>query len=608
MKQKKYGAKFFEESFSLCFNKKRKKYFYFDLTYDECFKKVETYLKEGNINVTNQEEIDKIVSKAIDNVFTNEIINKLNAPGEDIIIIEKFINKKIKKVVSLDDLVKQIKLLDDFLEKFEFIPTEELCLYLIDSNTLMGSIFDKTFKKIHNLIESNSWDLIFEDFTYMNFFVEAYCNKNNIVCRQDELIETDFNDSDIYTDNIKLFLKEILNTNILAPEETLSLFKKYKETGNMDARNMLIETNLRLVVSIAKKYSNRGLEFLDLIQEGTLGFIKAIDNYDETRGFKLTTYATWWIRQTILRAIMDKSRTVRLPVNKQTFIIKYNKCKEQLGNALNREPTIDEVAKFMNVDKEEIGFILEKMQDPISINQPIEEDSEIELANVLVTPGLQVEDKATDKMFIDEQMELLKKVNLKPRERDMFIKRFGLDGSEPLTLAEIGRQYDIGRERVRQIVEGARRKIRNSAQTKEFFNYLDVYEKKPSYTFDIRSSKKDKSNKILIDEHSIIFDAGLKTVEEEVPTDKLLELLKTSPFEELMLSNSPKEVVITVLKLGYIDGKCFTTSNIAKFLRIEEQEVRDSTKKVLMMYQDKLRGNSNNSIVKQLKSKNNTTK
>jgi RNA polymerase primary sigma factor len=270
-------------------------------------------------------------------------------------------------------------------------------------------------------------------------------------------------------DSVRLYLREIGRIQLLKPDEEIELARKILQ-GDMIAKRKLVQANLRLVVSIAKKYIGRGLSFLDLIQEGNLGLIRASEKFDHERGYKFSTYATWWIRQAITRALADKSRTIRVPVHMVETINKLKKVTRQLAQELNRKPTEQELAKSMDVSLVKLHEII-KAAKPISLETPIgkEEDSRL---------GDFIEDAETDRPETTVTHELLrqdlaKMLNeLTPRERDVLRLRFGLDDGRQRTLEEVGQLFAVTRERVRQIEFKALRKLRQPGRSSRLREYL----------------------------------------------------------------------------------------------------------------------------------------
>lgn len=271
-------------------------------------------------------------------------------------------------------------------------------------------------------------------------------------------------------DPVRMYLKEIGKIPLLSTEDEIELAKKM-ELGDGEAKKRLAEANLRLVVSIAKRYVGRGMQFLDLIQEGNLGLIKAVEKFDYRKGYKFSTYATWWIRQAITRAIADQARTIRIPVHMVETINRLIRTSRQLVQELGREPTTEEIAARMDIPPERVREIRKISQDPVSLETPIgEEDSHlgdfIQDDNVAVPA-----DQATFTLLHEQLMETLE--TLTEREQKVLKLRFGLDDGRPRTLEEVGKEFHVTRERIRQIEAKALRKLRHPSRSRKLKDYLD---------------------------------------------------------------------------------------------------------------------------------------
>ena len=272
-------------------------------------------------------------------------------------------------------------------------------------------------------------------------------------------------------DPVRMYLKEIGKVPLLSAEEELELAKRI-ETGDPEAKKKLCEANLRLVVSIAKRYVGRGMLFLDLIQEGNLGLMKAVDKFDWTKGFKFSTYATWWIRQAITRSIADQARTIRIPVHMVETINKQIRITRQLLQELGRDPSPEEIAKEMDISVEKVREISKIAQEPVSLETPIGEEEDSHLGDFIPDEDMpSPADAAAFSMLKEQLNEVL--ATLTDREQEVLRLRFGLDDGRQRTLEEVGQQFKVTRERIRQIEAKALRKLRYPNRSKRLRDYLD---------------------------------------------------------------------------------------------------------------------------------------
>ncbi len=272
-------------------------------------------------------------------------------------------------------------------------------------------------------------------------------------------------------DPVKMYLKDIGKVPLLSTEEEAELAKRMLD-GDEDAKQKLSEANLRLVVSIAKRYVGRGMLFLDLIQEGNLGLMKAVEKFDYTKGFKFRTYATWWIRQAITRAIADQARTIRIPVHMVETINRQVRAQRALLQELGREPTPEEIGEYMGIPAEKVVEIQKIAQDPVSLETPIGEEEDSHLVDFIedtktIAPG----DMAAQSMLREQLIAALHK--LTPREEKVIRLRYGLDDGRQRTLEEVGKEFNVTRERIRQIEAKALRKLRNPSKSKKLRDYLE---------------------------------------------------------------------------------------------------------------------------------------
>ncbi len=272
-------------------------------------------------------------------------------------------------------------------------------------------------------------------------------------------------------DPVRMYLKEIGRVPLLTAEEEIEIAQRM-EQGDEEAKKKLAEANLRLVVSIAKRYVGRGMLFLDLIQEGNLGLIKAVEKFDYRKGYKFSTYATWWIRQAITRAIADQARTIRIPVHMVETINKLIRVSRQLLQEYGREPTPDEIAKSMGISESKVREIIKIAQEPVSLETPIGEEEDSHLGDFLEDESALAPAEAASHALMKEQLwDVLE--TLTPREEKVLRLRFGLDDGHQRTLEEVGKEFQVTRERIRQIEAKALRKLRHPSRSKKLKDYLD---------------------------------------------------------------------------------------------------------------------------------------
>jgi RNA polymerase primary sigma factor len=270
---------------------------------------------------------------------------------------------------------------------------------------------------------------------------------------------------DMTTDSLQLFLKDIGKVRLLTAQEEVDLAKRI-ERGDLDAKQKMVESNLRLVVSIAKNYRNQGLPFLDLIQEGTLGLVRAAEKFDYRKGFKFSTYATWWIRQAIARALADKARTIRIPVHVVEKLNKIGRAERKLVTELGREPTADEIAEVTGIDPEEVDSIKRSAQAPVSLEKPVGDEEESEFGQFIADERAESPyERAAEILTKEALREALE--NLSYRERRVLELRYGLGGEHPRTLDEVGRTFNVTRERIRQIENQSLKKLQSLAEAQK---------------------------------------------------------------------------------------------------------------------------------------------
>ncbi|WP_036598608.1 RNA polymerase sigma factor RpoD [Oribacterium sp. oral taxon 078] len=271
-------------------------------------------------------------------------------------------------------------------------------------------------------------------------------------------------------DPVRMYLKEIGTVSLLSAEEEYALAIR-KQQGDEAAKQRLIEANLRLVVSIAKRYTGRGMSFLDLVQEGNLGLIKGVEKFDPEKGFKLSTYATWWIRQSVTRALADQARTIRVPVHMVETINKMSKMQRKLTLELGYEPSVKELAEHLDMSEDKVQEIMQIAREPASLETPIGEEDDSNLGDFVADANVLTPESNVEAVMLREHIDSLLG-DLKERERQVIVLRFGLEDGHPRTLEEVGKEFNVTRERIRQIEAKALRKLRNPVRSKRIRDFL----------------------------------------------------------------------------------------------------------------------------------------
>lgn len=412
------------------------------------------------------------------NAKTNNI-QEDNLNEEAIKIIEEEVSEEKRQAMyNLIDANRQkgyidYKDIEDGLDKYDLSEDEILSFYdaldavqitIVDSKNSDEDEIDLE-KDLDIVADDEDEDI---DLDELRSFEEELSKEDKL----EAIREKGKNKVVITDDPVRMYLKEIGRIPLLTYEEEVELAKRI-EAGDQRAKDQLAEANLRLVVSIAKRYVGRGMQFLDLIQEGNMGLIKAVDKFEHKKGFKFSTYATWWIRQAITRAIADQARTIRIPVHMVETINKLVRAQRQLVQELGRDPLPEEVAELMNMDVEKVREVQKIAQEPVSLETPIGEEEDSHLGDFIPDEEiLSPSDAATNTMLREQLISVLD--TLTDRERKVLALRFGLDDGRTRTLEEVGQAFDVTRERIRQIEAKALRKLKHPSRSKKLRDFLEL--------------------------------------------------------------------------------------------------------------------------------------
>jgi RNA polymerase primary sigma factor len=410
--------------------------------------------------VTNDERMEKMAKKKEKAETVSESLNEAKetktggdaAPADETAQMERF-QAKLKDLLALAK------------KKKNTLEYQEINDFFVDMK-----LDADQFEKILEFLEANNIDVLRitdDDDVDDELLLEVEEEEEIDV----EKIDLSVPDGVSIEDPVRMYLKEIGKVPLLTAEEEIELAKRM-ELGDQDAKKRLAEANLRLVVSIAKRYVGRGMLFLDLIQEGNLGLIKAVEKFDYRKGYKFSTYATWWIRQAITRAIADQARTIRIPVHMVETINKLIRVSRQLLQELGREPTPEEIAEEMNMPVERVREILKISQEPVSLETPIGEEEDSHLGDFIQDDNVPVPADAAAFTLLKEQLEEVLGT-LTEREQKVLTLRFGLEDGRARTLEEVGKEFNVTRERIRQIEAKALRKLRHPSRSRKLKDYLE---------------------------------------------------------------------------------------------------------------------------------------
>lgn len=372
---------------------------------------------------------------------------------------------------------------DNFLEKLkklvDLAKTKQNALDITEINDFFAAdnLSPEQMEQIYNYLEQNNIDVIPEviDETALNDDLLMIDDVDDDFMKNGEEEDIDLDAIDLLEgigteDPVRMYLKEIGTVPLLSAEEELRLAKR-KAEGDMSAKERLIEANLRLVVSIAKRYTGRGMSFLDLVQEGNLGLIKGVEKFDYTKGYKLSTYATWWIRQSVTRALADQARTIRVPVHMVETINKMSKMQRKLTLELGYEPSVAELSAALDMSEDKVMEIMQIAREPASLETPIGEEDDSNLGDFVADGNVVTPEGNVESVMLREHIDALLG-DLKERERQVIVLRFGLEDGHPRTLEEVGKEFNVTRERIRQIEAKALRKLRNPVRSKRIRDFL----------------------------------------------------------------------------------------------------------------------------------------
>lgn len=530
-------------------------------------------------------------------------------------VINNLVNKEFKNCKSYNDSIKNLETIEKIFKKLNYIPNPDIIMKLVDENLLLSETIKIIVNNNLDMITKGEINKIFDN-DIIILIIESYCIMNNIKIQESEEDNKEFEENIINyegenIDIVKLYLNEISRRKLLTLDEEIKLTKRIKD-GDEEAKKIFIESNLRLVVSVARKHLNQGLSFLDLIQEGNIGLMKAVDKFDSSKGYRFSTYATWWIRQGITRAISNKGRNVRIPVYLQRRINKFNKAAKELEMKYGREAKIEEIANELKISVKYAQEIYQYKNDSISINLLVGDDKDNELGNIISSKNIGPDEQAMTDLMKFQVKQLLEKCNLKPIEKEVILLRFGFNNT-PMTLGEIGNIYNISRQRVNQIEASALMKLRKyknitdfagyMENPKEAINNIEIYRKEyrnsgritKSFLKDVRREKED-DNMV-----KTIYEYFKNYSREEV--DKVLSTLSEESLELIRIRYGDDLTVPVNNKLTEEQRKKFYGSVMAQIKRLLENP--DIKRRKIQKKEIEEKKIESTSIVENVQTKNN---
>ena len=532
---------------------------YIKISKEKYYEIVEEVIKEMQENKVslNKNSLKKSLGKELKEIIKTELQDE-DAAYE---IVNKFITihiKEIKDFSSTSEMYELFDKLEKFLNKFNYSLPFDVITKLIDQNVPFKNIVEKLIQENEKFIDNNSLEKHIKN-KLLLLIIQSYCITNNIGNEEDE--EENYEDDDLSDDVIASYLKSIGNYPLLTKEEEIELGNKAKN-GNKYARDKLINSNLKLVVSVAKKYTKAGLDMEDLIQEGNLGLMKAVEKFDPSLNYKFSTYATWWIKQAIFRGISNTSKNIRIPIHMSELIRKYNLAKIKLEKELDRTPTIKEIAEKLNVSTDRIREYEKYDRNTISLETPIGEKEDSSLEDFVEDEKeSSLEDTVIQKVSNESIIDVLEYFKNKDaknkRAIDMIIRKYGIYDGEKHTLEDIAKDYGITRERVRQIIAKELKKIKEYL---EKHHYIEMKkDRTPIETPTKESPEEDKGASIFQYEH----------------------ILDVIDFYRVYRPKEIHAVDMIIKKYGIFGAEKHTFADIAKEYGISKERVRQIISKEL---------------------------
>ena len=444
---------------------------YLDYSYSDLEKILIEEIKKNKELYNDDNNYCSLIRKIIVSRFVHETKNILSNDDGAIKLLNKYINLNIMNTGKYEYAIKQFIKFCQFLKINDYVPSSNVIDSLLSDNKIISKVVGSVVEKNKKSILDGKIDFLFDDHFQLSI-IESYCCLNNI-----NMINDDLNfelDDDYYKDSLNLYYNQIKDIPLLTKEEEKTLAIKIKN-GDQEAKEKFITSNLRLVMAVARRYYDFGIPMQDLVQEGNIGLMIALDKFDPNKGYKFSSYAVYWIRQVIYRFIIRKSNLIKISANKADRLRWYKKNIWKLSKILNHIPSEDEIIEYLGLTQKEIDINNLLLEKPVSLNKVINEE-DYALENLLLVDKNSVEDLVSEKILRDELFEAFKEAGLTEREKMILEQRYGFNYSEPKKLEEISKEFNITKERVRQLESFAINKIRRSSEAIEI---LSDYANKP---------------------------------------------------------------------------------------------------------------------------------
>ena len=501
---------------------------FIDISYDEFLSYV---LEEAEVS-NNLYKEDMPYNKFIKKIIIKVMCSRILSDSKDVInVINNYVNKYFIDVTNYKDAISAVNRLLSFFKSFNYILTPDIVSEMIVKNEIFSWVIKLIVDRYKDIILSGNIEEIFDNI-HMTMIVEIYCMINNIQINKLDVASDKYNDTYI-ADSERAYLKEIGKIPLLSVQEEKDLAKKVAQ-GDVDAKNLFIKSNLRLAAKIARGYINRGLPYLDLVQEGNIGLIKAVEKFDAEKGYRFSTYATWWIRQAILKAIVEKTGDIKVPVHMREKVRKCQRTVNILTENLNRPPTISEIADAVGLPVSEIEEIIKALPEVISLNAKIDETGDSEIGDFISVDSDSIENITANGMLGNDLMNLLLNCGLSERELVILILRSGYYTDVPVPLESVGKMLNITRERVNQLQKRAYRKIRSFREVEN----LVVYTQYPN------KSLKNLEELRIEDDILVSGDFNLKDKKKNVE-----RILRLQSIYELFRGYSKEDIDKVILEL-----------------------------------------------------------